>query len=177
MEQYRDIESIKAYEEMLQHGIGSNTALRWIGKMSRDNARTPMQWTAGRQAGFTGGTPWIEINQDYKMLNAEAQRKDEVSVLCYYKKLIALKAKYEALVYGAFEDIDCPDSALVGYRRLYKGQQFTIWCNPSAGEVRVPDDMASLGDPLLSNMDDLGGKVMRPYEARIYLKTTGSEEG
>ena len=86
-----DISARDEYRVALEAGLSPEEALRVIAKSSRDNARTPMQWTDGENAGFTAGTPWLKINPNYTDINVEAELADENSVLHFYKKLIALR--------------------------------------------------------------------------------------
>ena len=83
---YRDVESLNAYHELVEElGESHEHMMRWLQAISRDNARTPVQWNDGENAGFTDGTPWIAVNRNYRTINAEAQIRDENSVLNYYK--------------------------------------------------------------------------------------------
>ena len=103
-----DISARDEYRVALEAGLSPEEALRVIAKSSRDNARTPMQWTDGENAGFTAGTPWLKINPNYTDINVEAELADENSVLHFYKKLIALRkdpAYKETVVYGTLEPL------------------------------------------------------------------------
>ena len=105
IENYRDLESINAYHELTEAGLRQpEELLECIAYKSRDNARTPVQWTSEKNAGFTEGTPWLMVNPNYTSINVESQEKDPDSVLSFYKKLIALRKNpdyKETLVYGA----------------------------------------------------------------------------
>ena len=93
--------------------------------MSRDNARTPFQWTAGENAGFTAGTPWLKINSNYKDINVENQEKDEDSVLNYYRRLVALRKSNEykdIFTYGEFEPVYENTETIMAYYRI-KGEK------------------------------------------------------
>jgi oligo-1,6-glucosidase len=104
IEDYRDIETLNIYKEFTQRDPNSkDEIMRYIHKKSRDNARTPMQWSNSANAGFTSGKPWIKVNPNYTEINVEDEIKDKNSVLNYYKKLIRLRRQYEVIVYGDFE--------------------------------------------------------------------------
>lgn len=108
IDQVDDISTLDEYKVALEAGLSPEEALKSVGRFSRDNARTPMQWTDGANAGFTSGKPWLEVNSNYTRINAEAQRKDPDSVWNFYKKLIALRKdpEYkETVVYGALEPV------------------------------------------------------------------------
>lgn len=77
-----------------------------LNRYSRDHARTPMQWDASENAGFTSGTPWLMVNPDYVRVNAAAQESDPDSVLNYYRRLIALRKERPAMVYGEFTEYE-----------------------------------------------------------------------
>lgn len=103
--EYDDISTIDQYHMARRAGLSDREALDVCNRMSRDNARTPVQWTAGAQAGFTTGTPWLKINENYKRINVESQEQDPSSVLNYYRRLTALRKSpeyKEVFVYGSF---------------------------------------------------------------------------
>ena len=115
-----DISARDEYRVALEAGLSPEEALQVIAKSSRDNARTPMQWTDGENAGFTVGTPWLKVNPNYEDINVEAELADENSVLYFYKKLIALRkdpAYKETVVYGALEPVWEEKHNLMAYYR------------------------------------------------------------
>ena len=94
------------YKVALDAGLTPEAALKAVARHSRDNARTPMQWTGGENAGFTAGTPWLRVNPNYTSINVEDERKDPDSVFHFYRQLIALRKNpeyKETVVYGALE--------------------------------------------------------------------------
>ena len=107
-----DIASLDAWNVMLRQGVSEEDALRAIERNGRDNARTPFQWSAAANAGFTAGSPWLQVNPNYTKINLEQQAADPSSVFCYYKKLIALRKNpqyCQTLIYGSFEPLLRPD--------------------------------------------------------------------
>ena len=103
---YRDIESINAYKEYTESGLMTEEEmLNCLKMISRDNARTPMQWDDSANAGFTTGTPWISVNKNYTQINAKAALEDKDSVFYYYQKLIRLRHQYEVIVEGVFHGL------------------------------------------------------------------------
>ena len=103
---YRDIESINAYKEYTESGLMTEEEmLNSLKMISRDNARTPMQWDDSANAGFTMGTPWISVNKNYTQINAKAALEDKDSVFYYYQKLIRLRHQYEVIVEGVFHGL------------------------------------------------------------------------
>lgn len=105
IDKFNDISTIENYDRAIKEGFTKEEALKLVNKFSRDNARTPFQWNDSINAGFTQGTPWLGVNENYKKINAESQLNDRNSVLSFYRELIQLRKseKYsEAIVYGDF---------------------------------------------------------------------------
>lgn len=162
----RDVESINLYEELLPE-LGEQEALRKVLSGSRDHARTPMQWNDSPNAGFTEGTPWIGVNKDYAKWNVAKQSKREDSVLNFYKRLIAIRKKNLALVYGSFQPVQRRDKNVFNYIRELEGNTFYVECNLSKKKLRRkhPVDGYQL---LLSNYREPSGSL-RAYEANLYV--------
>lgn len=152
-----DISSIDSYQVALDAGFSPKDALHLIEKYGRDNARTPFQWDATENAGFTTGTPWLSVNPNYKEINLAAQREDPDSVFSYYKKLSALRKSDEykdALVYGSLTPYLKDRHNLMGYYRESKNKRILILCNFQNEPQTVP-----LKEPiekvLLSNLPEI----------------------
>lgn len=121
VEEFDDINTKDQYQLARTAGLSNEDALYVCGKMSRDNARTPMQWSGGKNAGFTLGTPWLKVNSNYPEINVENQEKDSNSVLNYYRKLVALRkspAYREVFTYGRFVPLYEETETVMGYYRL-----------------------------------------------------------
>lgn len=115
-----DISTLDEYQTALKAGLSAKEALDVVSKYSRDNARTPIQWSAEKNAGFTTGTPWIKINSNYISINAASQQDDPDSVRSFYKKLISLRKSSdykETIVYGTFEPVFENQHNLMAYYR------------------------------------------------------------
>ena len=167
--QYRDIESIHAFEEYTKNGIMSEEEmLRCLKAVSRDNARTPMQWDESRNAGFTQGTPWIEVNPNYVTINAAREQKDPGSVFHYYRKLIALRRSHDIIVYGEFSPLLETDENIYAYERRLDGQRLVVACNFSKKEQSCTlfDTAAGQGTELISNYACHQDGALKAYEAR-----------
>lgn len=132
---YDDIASLDQYSRAVASGISPEDAFEGLFKRSRDNARTPMQWSAEKNAGFsTAEKTWLKVNPNYRTINAERETKDSDSVLNYYKRLIALrKGDYgEIAVYGRFVPVQCDSDSLIVYKRvLDDGRELLIAVNLS----------------------------------------------
>lgn len=170
---YRDIESLNAYKELTtKENIPAKTVMGYIKAVGRDNARTPMQWDASENGGFTSGTPWLQVNKNYKTINAAAQVNDPDSVFAYYKKLIALRHTNEVMVNGVY-DVLIPDHPQIyAYTRTLGDKQLLVLCNDSEKEVGVPaeieEKIAGAQGILIQNYKDVKVGVLRPYEAVVY---------
>lgn len=169
----RDIESL-AFLHYEQAHQNAEYAWRGIRSKGRDNARTPMQWTGGPQAGFTTGTPWIPVNPNYRELNAEQQARQPDSVLCFYRQLLALRARSDALLQGSFCPLPTEAPQVFAYERRTGGQTVLVVANmgdtPCAVEPGAPWRGAAL---LLSNMPQQEENTLAPYELRILQRVAG----
>ena len=171
LEDYRDIEVFNAWKQWVGSGrVHPQDMLRWIGKISRDNARTPMQWNKQPNAGFTAGTPWIKVNPNYLAVNAEDEMADPDSVFNYYRKLIALRHSHDIIVYGDYIPLLEDDPSVFAYRRELDGQTLTVMCNwtDRTAPCALSDD--STGEELISNYPEHKPGFLFPYEARVMLK-------
>ncbi len=170
---YRDIETLNMYRDRTKAGYTEADILRSLHAKSRDNARTPMQWDTTAHAGFTGGTPWLQVNPNYTAINAADELEDAGSVFHYYQTLIHLRKQYPIFSDGNFTLLFAEHPALFAYQRRMGGQIMTVLCNFYADEFTLP--AAEIGALpldmlLLSNYRAPANAAhFRPYEARIYL--------
>ena len=137
MGEIRDVESLNIHR-LLQR-MGAPPWLRWriILATSRDNARTPVQWSDAAQAGFTTGMPWLGVNRNYKNINAVRQKCDPGSIRNFYKTMIALRACSDVLKYGTFEPLETGDR-LFAFKRAYEGNSLTVLLSFSRKALTVP---------------------------------------
>lgn len=170
---YRDIESLNAYKELTtKENIPAETVMGYIKAVGRDNARTPMQWDASENGGFTSGTPWLQVNKNYKTINAAAQVNDPDSVFAYYKKLIALRHTNEVMVNGVY-DVLIPDHPQIyAYTRTLGDKQLLVLCNDSDTNAAIPAEIQekihAAKNILIQNYKDTDESTLRPYEAVVY---------
>ena len=132
VDEYNDINTIDQYHTARDAGLTDKEALEACSKLSRDNARTPMQWNTQENAGFTTGTPWLKVNDNYTEINMETQDTDPDSVLNYYRKLIALRkspAYKEVFAYGEFLPVYQNTSSVMAYYRKTENQRILITAN------------------------------------------------
>ncbi len=156
IDEYDDISTKDQYKAALAAGLSKEQALAACGRMSRDNARTPMQWSDEANAGFTTAKPWLKVNENYKAINVAAQEKDPSSVLNYYRRLVALRKSdefKELFTYGrcvpAYEDKD----GIMAYYREDENKRVLVVANFGSKEAQIRLD-GSVKKVLLSNTND-----------------------
>ena len=171
VEELRDLESINAYNEMVEQGMSESDALAAIHRMMRDNARTPMQWTAGPHAGFTDGDPWMMVNPNYTEINAAAALADPDSVFYTYQKLIALRKTHRVFAEGDFTLLCPEDEQVFAYLRRGAGQEMLVAVNLSgrSAPFALPEAFAGRAPLLATQGAPLAG-ALRPWEALICLR-------
>lgn len=172
--QYRDVESLNYFEILKSQGISEQDALYIISQRSRDNGRTPMQWTNGENAGFSSVTPWIGLSENSKGICAENEIKDENSVFNYFKKLIALRKTNKVISDGDIDFFYSDREDLFCYKRSLDGKQIVVICNMTKNEVHADFTKYLKGmDMILCNYNDCNcqnNEILRPYEAAVYEK-------
>lgn len=170
IDDYEDIEIKNAYKELVQGGfMEEEEFLDCLKLVSRDNARTPMQWDDSENAGFTTGTPWLKVNENYHMINAKAALADHDSVFYYYQKLIQLRKTHEVIIDGVFVPLLENDENIYAYERQLGEQKLVVACNFSSQEVPCDLFESLSGEELISNYRSHKSGVLKPYEARVLL--------
>ncbi|WP_317326796.1 alpha,alpha-phosphotrehalase [Turicibacter sanguinis] len=174
IEQYRDVEAINYFNILKEQGIEEEEILEILRAKSRDNSRTPVQWDATENAGFTSGTPWIPVGASYEEVNAEAALKDQDSVFYHYKKLITLRKEYDIISDGNIEMMLMDHPQVLAYMRTLDNQKLIVLNNyyGKETEVEMPVELVSDAKILISNYKDsqqLAEKItLRPYESIAY---------
>ena len=172
VDDFRDLESVNAYRELVESGLYTDGDMfPKIAHKSRDNARTPMQWDASENAGFTTGTPWIAVNPNYKKINVADQLKREDSVFHYYQKLIRLRKENEIIVYGNYELLLPEDENIFAYTRTLDNKKLLVVCNFSKSEQKFDFSGYENAKVLISNYNRDARKdgILKPYEATVLL--------
>jgi oligo-1,6-glucosidase len=169
IEDFRDIESLNHYAEATADGRTPEEVLRGLRRMSRDNARTPMQWDASEHAGFTTGEPWIPANPNHAEINAEAAVADPGSVFHHYRKLIAFRHEEPAVAEGDFTMLLPDDERIYAFTRRLGDTELLVTANFSADEV-VPDVPAEWAGAEVAIGDPGDGLALGPWEARVYRR-------
>lgn len=163
---YEDIETLNVYKERIAAGYPKEAVMKSIYARSRDNARTPMQWNDGRNAGFTDGTPWFALNPNYTVINAENALEDKNSVFYYYQKLISLRKEYQVFLDGSFTLLLPEDEKIFAYVRKNEDSELLVCVNFTDEELSLPEACKwHDGELLIHNYDGELGSELRPYEA------------
>jgi glucan 1,6-alpha-glucosidase len=165
LEQYVDVEIHNLYRDWTAAGRSAEEVMEAVWARGRDNARTPMQWTAGENAGFTTGTPWLTVNPNHETINAEAALADPESIFYYYQKLIALRKSLSVFRDGRFTLLCPEDENVFAYTRDTEKEHLLVVCNFTGTEqaFTIPEGYKA-AETLLSNYKDQAA-VLRPYEA------------
>lgn len=176
IEDFRDLESVNHYREAVAHGADADLVLDALCRKSRDNARTPMQWSDGPQAGFTTGTPWLAVNPNYVEINAAAQVDDPDSVFAHYRALADLRHAEPVVAHGSFAMLLPQDERVYAFERVLDGVRLLVVANLSSDDgVRapVPEEAAWAGaEVVLASGPGYAGVAsgeitLGPWEARI----------
>lgn len=168
IDELKDLEAHNNYKFFLSEGLDAKTSLNMINRKTRDNARTPMQWNDSKNAGFSAGKSWIEVNPNYQNINVEQDLKAKDSIYKYYQKLLDLKKNNEVIVDGEYNVIDSDDSDIYAYTRTTTKGQVLVICSFTANKVKfdLPEEYVGKGKILLSNYDT----NLKDLPATIYLK-------
>lgn len=173
---YRDVETLNMFNIMKEQGMDEKSIMEIIKRKSRDNSRTPMQWDDSIGGGFTKATPWINLSQNYKTINAKNEMKDKDSVFNHYKKLISLRKELEVIAHGEFKMIEKDHEDVLAYVRSYGDEKVIVINNFYGKETEFKMEKRELegykGKILLSNYKDSSQIAelikLRPYESVVY---------
>ena len=165
MDLIKDVTHLGVYKLMREkYHIPHKIAFKWSTSISRDHARTPMQWSNEPNAGFTSGTPWLVVNESYHKINAKQNQKDDPSILKYYQALLALRKKHVALRYGTYTKLPSHKD-VYAYLRSYEDEKILVVTNMGGKKIKSKVDMK--GELLLSNYKTHDESILSPYETRI----------
>ncbi len=182
IEDFQDIESLNHHHLAVAAGEPQERVLEGLRARSRDNARTPMQWDAGPQAGFTTGTPWLPVNPNHVEINAAAQRDDPDSVLSWYRRLIALRHAEPAVADGDFTMLLPDDECVYAFTRRLGDVELLVLGNISDRTVTaaVPDAEAwAAAEVVLANCPPTPGAAitLSPWETRVLRRRRDGGRG
>lgn len=176
LEDYDDVATKNMYRLKMEEGFSHEEVMAMIWASSRDNSRTPMQWSDLEHAGFSEGTPWLKVNPNYKKVNVSAQKNDPHSILNFYKKLISLKKNHQVFTYGIYELILAKHPQVYAYTRTLDSEKIIVIANltEKPAQVEEVDGIVYDFQNLLLNNYDLAEHdrlteiMLQPYETRVY---------
>jgi len=175
--EFDDVHAKNIYNVELANGRNADDIIADLQSNSRDNSRTPMQWDASENAGFTNGTPWLKVNPNYKAINVEKELNDENSILNFYKKMIKFKKSHEIATYGDFKLIYPEDENVFAYARTLNDELLYVIGNLTSNPVKVSDSQIEFdsSDIVLNNYDIESHRRqktldLKPFEVRVYHK-------
>ena len=168
--------TIGDYNAMIQSGISTDEALKYIGPRSRDNARTPYQWNGNKNAGFTEGEPWMKINPRYSEINLEADRRSEDSIFAYYQELIKMRQKHPAIIDGDLKFLLEDHPQIIMYLRECERETLLIIANYSSETVPLELPLIVSNrkwQRVITNLSDTDSfinnkEVLLPWESDVY---------
>lgn len=171
IDDYEDIETLNMYKERLEKGYKKDDIMASIYARSRDNARTPMQWSSDKNGGFTQGEPWFAVNPNCKEINAKEAIEDKDSVFHYYQKLIRIRKENPVFIDGKFELLMPEDEKIFAYTRTDENTTMLVCTNFTNETVSCPllDDWKD-GKVLIHNYEKNTDKELCPFESMIILK-------
>lgn len=173
IDDYNDVDTRNAYFGLKQKGGNLAAFLEDKKQTSRENSRTPIQWNAGENAGFTTGKPWLKVNENHRFLNAEVQEKDTNSVLNYFRKIVKLRKENPVLVYGKYTLLDSENPNVYSYTRELDGKKLLIALNFSENNATYEPGFSLEKSKIISSnyselfVDNKNNTILRPYEAMI----------
>ncbi|MFC7371849.1 alpha-glucosidase [Fictibacillus iocasae] len=175
IEDYDDVAVKNMYRIKREEGVSHDDIMAVIWASSRDNSRTPMQWSNDVNAGFTMGRPWMKVNPNYTDINVAVQEKDENSILSFYKKMISLKKENDVFTYGIYDLILEDDAQIYAYTRTSEDDKVVVITNLSKTDAEYSFEELKLSSEslLLANYpveahEGLTSFTLKPYEARVY---------
>lgn len=165
-----DIESINMYNDRIEKGYSEADIFTSLNAKSRDNARTPMQWNAEKNAGFTTGTPWLAVNENYHEINVDEALTDQNSIFYTYQKLIKLRKTNPLIIWGSFELLEDTTEEVFAYYRHYQGESWLIVCNFSDQVQNFSSDL-TINETIIANTEknyhSLNNLALESYEAFV----------
>ncbi len=168
LDDYKDVETHNIYKTGTKTlHFSHKKMMKKIKFMSRDNARTPMQWNDCLNAGFSDFNPWIKVNPNYKEINVSSDLKSDKSIIRFYQKMINLRKEYPIIVYGDFKEYKKCSNKIVYYERNYKGDKLIVLCNYSSKERKIKAKLDN-AELLLNNYEE-STEIFKPYQAKVYI--------
>jgi glycosidase len=174
--QCKDVLTFNNYKIFKKLGFSEKRFMKLANQVSRENSRTPVQWNSTKNAGFTTGTPWFSVNDNYKEINVEDAEKDPDSLLNFYRRLVKFRKEHEVAIYGKYTEYDHMSDSLYVYGRKYGNSRILVICSFKEKSVKfkAPEGYElNKGKLVFNNYSDNkilnNGFITKPYEVRVYL--------
>ena len=167
---YNDVSTKSHYDFLISEGYGVDVAMEAVHHFSRDSARTPMQWSAEKHAGFTKGEPWLRINDDFMECNAEREALDDQSILSWYRKLAKLRKNNSVLISGGYEEILCDSEQIFAFRRRNDACEAVVLLNFSDQTVSYDQAIIEGSELLITSASQHKTAQLQPYEAAVFQR-------
>lgn len=175
LDEFKDVLTFNNYNLFKKLGYNEEKFVKHANKVSRETARSPVQWSAEENAGFTTGTPWFNICDNYKEVNVETALNDPDSILHFYRKLIKFKKENKVAIYGKYKEYYPNSSSLYVYERVLNNEKILVVCSFKENSVRFNAPKGydlTKGELIFNNYSDNkivnNGFVTKPYEVRVY---------
>ena len=167
---YNDVSTKSHYDFLISEGYGADVAMEAVHHFSRDSARTPMQWSAEKHAGFTKGEPWLRINDDFMECNAEREALDDQSILSWYRKLAKLRKNCSVLISGDYKELLCDSEQLFAFRRRNDACEAVVLLNFSDQTVAYDQAVIEGSELLITSASQHKTAQLQPYEAAVFQR-------
>ena len=168
IDESKDIETITGWREAKNRGVSESDFLKVANYAGRDNARTPMQWNAGHEGGFTNGKPWMNVNPNVSSINVETQQRDQNSILNYFTQMVAIRKSNPVLTYGKYTPQETAHEKLFVFNRELGKENVLIMLNFSDHTVKFQKIGFGIKDRLIGNYVDMDSEQIRPWEALVF---------
>lgn len=174
IDQYKDVESLNYYKILLEQGKTETEALKILSERSRDNGRTPMQWNAGKFAGFSSVDTWLSSPNNFKQINVEIEETDPDSVLNFYRKLVKFRKENKVVQDGDIKFFECANTDVIAYSRTLENEQLVVICNYRGKNINLTEKNLSgyISEgykKIIGNYEGLE-ENLRPYEVVVFEK-------
>jgi oligo-1,6-glucosidase len=166
LDEVEDIESHNIWAMAKKLGIPKGIRWKMIQRTSRDNGRTPMQWTAGENAGFTSGKPWLKVNGNHTEVNVETEKRDPNGVLAFWKQMIALRKTHPVLIDGSFRSV-YEGRAVYVFARELEGKTLLSVCNLTGKNAKLPKVVNKDSKLIACNYQNPDQDTLKPFEFRL----------
>ncbi len=167
---YNDVSTKSHYDFLISEGYGADVAMEAVHHFSRDSARTPMQWSAEKHAGFTKGEPWLRINDDFMECNAEREALDDQSILSWYRKLAKLRKNNSVLISGDYKELLCDSEQIFAFRRRNDTCEAVVLLNFSDQTVSYDQAVIEGSQLLITSASQHKTAQLQPYEAAVFQR-------